>query len=174
MEQVIAEIRCQSHTDQNDDWIKHSITPADLRLRVLDNNLVTFDFMNGDDILATYRACWHGYLKFVSYFGEWLFADEPHAMAPSCVDFVNTIRFLAHDELVVSLSLGTQEPEFVFYAYRSDILGMLDSAARVVFKQPESGCYRDAAEDGETAGVASDPSLHEIFASMSQRGHTVH
>lgn len=121
-EKVLAEFRCEHRTDEDETWASHEIRPADLRLRVLDSNLVTFEFMHGEDVIGSYRLCWNGFNSFVMGFEEWFFQDNPHVMTPSCVDQEQAIRCMVHSDLVVSLTIGEEKPEHVFYANRADVL----------------------------------------------------
>src|SRR6185437_10851746 len=101
-EKVLAEFRCSHRTDEDETWVKHEILPADLRLRVLDSNLVMFEFMKNDDVIGSYRLCWNGFTHFVMGFEQWFFQENPHIMTPSCVDGDQTIRCMVHPDLVVS------------------------------------------------------------------------
>ena len=177
-EKVLGEFKVASRTEEDETWASHNILPADLRLRVLDSNLVMFDFMKNDDTIGSFRLCWNGFSSFVNHFNGWFFEENPYDMTASCIDADQVIRCMVHPEYVISMTIGIEKPECVFYAKRADVLSLFDDALRIVDQQPDSGCYKLNNDEVHSSEEAEEPAdtqtIEERFATLSKKGQTVH
>jgi hypothetical protein len=163
----IAAFECQYRSDATSwskGWKEGGIFPAhSLRLNIGDNNLIVFEFNDGDTTLGTYPLCYSGFLQFGLQFKDWFFEDESKIITHSCVERSQPIRCLTHADYAVSFIIGIERPEIIFYADRSDVLKTFDCANRFVATLPERGCYRIT-----EALFGTSPAEHSVF------GHNIH
>jgi hypothetical protein len=143
MVEVLIERIIARRTSDDPYWVGFGMRGADLRLRAWDNNLVTFEFVNNDQVLGTYRLCWKGFSGFMSHFDEWFFNQpEDATLAPSCIDKSVIIRCMTHDDFGLSVTIGVDKPELVCTCARSQFLTSMDEIAMILKDQPDAGCFK--------------------------------
>jgi hypothetical protein len=141
MSHLLVEYTCARWLDEDLTWRKHGLPPADLRLRIWGNNLVTLEFIADDQTLGLYRLCWGAFRDFIEHVDRWFFQSETYEPFTSCIDPDVTICCMPYVNYGVSMTFGRPDPEFGFCAARDQYLAMLDAAARFMVDLPDADCF---------------------------------
>ena len=147
METLIEEFVCQRKESIDEEISHRNLQPADLRIQILENNLVALSF-GIEKELGTFRLCWGNYLEFVDCIADWFFDEDDTIVGHSCIDEKVSIQCTAHSDYTITMALSIDDGEnydIIFTAPRGQFLNAVDNAATVLERMvpDEHVCYEE-------------------------------